>query len=327
MQFLINLPIPEQDCKIKYPDAIALIGSCFTEHIGKRFAIRKMSMMQNPHGILFNPISVCASLRDVMRNQVYTQDHLLQLHEMWHSWSFHSRYSGVTPQDALQKMNTSVQEAHTFLQQSKWLIITLGSAFAYRHNELDMHVSNNHRAPADWFTKELLDVDFITANLQNTITDLQVFNPALKIIFTISPVRHIRDGVIENNRSKARLIEAVHTLVNNNNCCYYFPSYEIVIDELRDYRFYDADLVHPNYAATEYVWQKFKEVAIDKSSYALMEELQEIYMAMQHKTQNPTSKAHAQFLKNNLAKCHQLLVQHPFLDLKDEIHYFSNKML
>jgi hypothetical protein len=323
MQFQINLPIPEQDCKIQYPDAIALIGSCFTEHIGKRFADRKMPMLQNPHGILFNPISVCGSLRDVMRKQVYTQDHLFELHEMWHSWAFHSRYSGITPQEALHKMNTSVQKAHDFLKQSKWLIITLGSAFAYRHNDLDMHVSNNHRAPAAWFTKELLEIDFITQNIQQTITDLQAFNPILKIIFTISPVRHLRDGVIENNKSKARLIEAVHSLVTNNTSCYYFPSYEIVIDELRDYRFFDTDFAHPNYAATEYVWQRFKEAAIDKSAYALMDDLQEINMAMQHRTQNPTSNAHQQFLKNNLTKCHQLLAKFPNLQLDAELNYFS----
>jgi GSCFA family len=323
MKFQINFPIAQQQTKIAYPDKISLIGSCFTEHIGKRFAERKFDIVQNAHGILFNPVSVCSSLRDVMRCQVYEQAHLFYLDEMWHSWMFHSKFSDFNPQQALQKMNTSVQQAHLFLQQSNWLIITLGSAFAYRHNELDMHVSNNHRGPADWFTKELLDIQYIQNIIQQTVSDLQQFNPGLKIIFTISPVRHLRDGIVQNNQSKARLIESVHEVVTNNAQCFYFPSYEIVIDELRDYRFYDIDFAHPNYAATEYVWQRFKETAIEKKEEDLMEQLHTIHLAMQHKPFHAQSKAHLLFLSNTLEKCLLLQKQFPYLNLSTEIKYFS----
>ena len=325
MQFQISFPIAKQAKQIAYPGKITLIGSCFTENMAKRLEDRKWQTLQNPHGILFNPVSVHTCIRDVVRKQVYTQDHLFYLNEMWHSWLHHSRFSGVTPEDALQKMNASIAEANAFFKSSNWLVITLGSAFAYRHNDLDMHVSNNHRAPAQWFTKELLDTNFIIAQMQSSIAMLKEFNPALQIIFTISPVRHLRDGVIDNNRSKSRLIEAVHQLVNANDHCYYFPSYEIVIDELRDYRFFDIDFAHPNYSATEYVWERFKEIAIDEKCYERMEEIYKIKLAIHHKTQNPASNAHQQFLQTYLDKCVLLEKNYPFFNLTAEKEFFTKK--
>jgi GSCFA family len=327
MQFTIPFLIPTQAKQICYPDKIMLIGSCFTEHMSKHLADRKFAIFQNSHGILFNPVSVCASLRDVMRGQVYDESNLFSLHEMWHSWMHHSKFSGITQQDALEKMNASVQAANSFLKTSKWLIITLGSAFAYRHNEMDMHVSNNHRAPSNWFTRELLPIDFIQAQLQKTIAELKKFNPELQIIFTISPVRHIREGVIDNNKSKARLIEAVHNMVTDNEHCFYFPSYEIVIDELRDYRFYDIDFVHPNFSATSYVWQRFTETAIDAKCLNLMQELYKIKIAMQHRSMHPASAAHQSFLKMHLDKCKTLQAENSFLHLQTEIDYFSTSTI
>jgi hypothetical protein len=323
MQFQINFPIPEQSSKIFHEDDIMLIGSCFTENISKKLQDRKFNVLHNPHGILFNPISVCACIRDIVRNQEYNAGDLFYLNEMWSSWNHHSRFSGITPIEALDKINSSIAEAHRFLMGAKWMIITLGSAYAYRHNDLDMHVSNNHRAPDKWFTKELLNVNFIVENIQHQLGELQEMNPELQIIFTISPVRHLRDGVVENNRSKARLIEAVHLLVAKNKQCHYFPSYEIVIDELRDYRFFDIDLAHPNYTATEYVWQKFVEACIHPSAHALMQEVYQLKLAMQHKPQNPTSQAHQEFLKKHFDLAKQLKTEYSYLDFSAENKYFS----
>jgi GSCFA family len=323
MQYTIPFTIPDFATQIAYPDRIMLAGSCFTEHISKHLADRKFDVFQNAHGILFNPVSVCASLRDVMRGQVYDESNLFSLNQMWHSWMHHSKFSGITQQEALNKMNTSLQAAHQFLKTSNWLIITLGSAFAYRHNDLDMHVSNNHRAPGNWFTRELLDIEFIKAQLQRTIDDLKTMNSGLQVVFTVSPVRHIREGVIDNNKSKARLIEAVHAMVENNKQCYYFPSYEIVIDELRDYRFYDIDLVHPNFSATTYVWQRFAEVAIQTNCHELMQELFQIKIAMAHRSMHPASEAHQSFLQAQIMKCKTLQNKYSFLNLQTEIDFFS----
>jgi hypothetical protein len=301
-----------------------MIGSCFTENICKKLVDLKYQVCQNPHGIIFNPVSVAACLRDLARNQLYTQDHLFYLHDGWHSWLHHSRFSDPEPEQALHKMNTAIQEAHNFAKRAKWLVITLGSAFAYRHTEMDMHVSNNHRAPHQDFTKELLDTEFITTQLQQGIEQVRALNPTLKVIFTISPVRHLRDGVIDNNRSKARLIESVHRICESVPDCYYFPSYEIVIDELRDYRFYDTDMAHPNYQATNYVWQRFQDALIPASDVALLQDLEQLRLAMQHKPFNENSAAHSAFKQAMLQKIVALQARAPYLDLSAEASYFGS---
>ncbi len=328
MQLLIANNIPPIHFPIVHHKPVMLVGSCFTENMGQKLVDRGFAIHQNPHGILFNPVSVIACLRDVMCKNIYTVDNLFYLHEQWHSWLHHSRFSGNTQQEALQKINESIVDAHTFLQTAGHIIITLGSAFAYRHSELDMHVSNNHRAPSQWFAKELLDINYMAANLQQLVEDLIAFNPELKIIFTISPVRHLRDGVVDNNKSKARLIETVHNTVNNNSaCCYYFPSYEIIIDELRDYRFYDVDMAHPNYAATAYVWEKFLLACIDNNCHSLLEQLYTINKASQHRSVNPISNAHQAFLINNINKCNLLQAQYKYLNLKNYIDLFKSALV
>ena len=237
------------------------------------------------------------------------------------------------PMKCLKIINESQQQAHNFLKDADWLIITLGHLFLIGllrmqslPNGRDLEgagVANCHRAPSQWFNKHLLTIDEIIALLDTTYHRLKQFNPNLKIIFTISPVRHIRDGVIENNRSKARLIEAVHHMVNKFPGLYYFPAYELVIDVLRDYRFYDIDMVHPNYPATEFVMEKFQESFIDEESQQLMEEIKKIVIARKHKAFQPETNAHKAFLKTHLEKTKELQSKYSFLDLSEEINYFT----
>ena len=170
-----------------------------------------------------------------------------------------------------------------------------------------------------------MGIDETNDLLEDCISELMLFNPKLKIIFTVSPVRHIRDGVVENNRSKARLIEAVHNLVNKFDRVYYFPAYELVIDVLRDYRFYDIDMVHPNYPATEFVLEKFIQSCIDEPSQQIMEEVKKIVTARKHKAFQPSTNAHKQFLQAHLEKTKGLMKRYPFLDFNEELEYFSNK--
>ncbi|MEQ1678880.1 MAG: GSCFA domain-containing protein, partial [Chitinophagaceae bacterium] len=184
-------------------------------------------------------------------------------------------------------------------------------------------VANCHRAPASWFTKDMLEIDEIKDMLEDCLKRLKAFNPKLKFIFTVSPVRHIRDGVVENNRSKARLIEAVHYLDAKFESVFYFPAYELVIDVLRDYRFYDIDLVHPNYPATEFVLEKFAEACIDEASRQLMQEVKRIVIARKHRAFQPGTKAHQQFLAAHFEKAKALQEKYPFLELKEELVYFS----
>lgn len=338
MDFMVNIDLKKLPRQINYEDKILLIGSCFTEHIGSSLQELKFSVLQNPNGILFDPHSVSRSLTSYIRNKQYGEQDFFQLNDIWHSWEHHSRYSNTDLWCAVRNVNQSQQEAHQFLKSATWIIITLGSAFCYQLTESaiktatfstlppsgSLGVANCHRAPAQWFNKHLMAIDEIITAMENCLKELFRFNPKLNIIFTVSPVRHIRDGVVDNNRSKARLIESVHHLAETFENVHYFPAYELVIDVLRDYRFYDVDLVHPNYMATEFVLEKFGDSCIDDSSRVLMEEVKKIVIARKHKAFQPQTMAHKQFLRSYLAKVEQLRTKHPFLDLAEELNYFSS---
>ncbi len=325
MKMMLDIDIKSPSEKINYSSKIFLIGSCFTEHIGNRMQELKFSLLQNPNGILFDPISVSRSLLSYIENKRYLRSDLLYLNELWQSWNHHSVFSRLEAAEVLININKSQQNAHDFLKQSDWLIITLGSSFSYLLTEGGQSVANCHRAPAQWFNKHLLSIEETHIALIKAVEQMQAFNPKLKIIFTISPVRHIRDGVIENNRSKSRLIEAVHTIVEKFKNCYYFPAYELVIDVLRDYRFYDIDLVHPNYAATDFVFDKFKQNFIDEEAQELTEEIKKIVAGSKHKPFQPDTQSHQTFLNNYFIKVKLLQQKYPHLDLEKELYYFSKR--
>lgn len=340
MQFQLPIQIKSPGNKVNYRDKILLTGSCFTEHIGNSLEELKFSVLQNPNGILFDPLSVCKSLVSYVHNKQYDERELFYLNEVWNSWDHHSRFSHIDKTECLKGINTSQKKAHEFLKHASQVIITLGSAFCYllrdeapKKTEVSkaspiggglVGAANCHRAPAQWFTRHLLPIDEIISNLESCCHQLLQFNPKLNIIFTISPVRHVRDGVVENNRSKARLLEAVHHLVNKTERFSYFPAYELVIDVLRDYRFYDIDLVHPNYMATEFVLEKFAESFIDDESRELMEEVKKIVIARKHKPFQPATKAHRDFLFSHAEKTKLMMNKYPYLHLEDELRYFTS---
>jgi hypothetical protein len=332
MDFQLKIDIKKPDPLIQYPNKILLMGSCFTEHIGKGLADMKFDILQNPNGILFGADAVCSALNSYIKPRIYSGEDLFILNDCWNSWHHHSRFSHPDVTLALDAINKSQQEAHLFLKSANYLIVTLGSAFTYELSStadrsslnLGDAVANCHRAPADWFQKQLMSIDAIVSTLGETVDLLREFNPSLKIMFTISPVRHIRDGVVENNRSKARLIEAVHQIVSSKKGCFYFPAYEIVIDVLRDYRFYDIDMVHPNYAATEYVMERFLESCVEEHSLILAQEVKKIVIASRHRPLQPDTNLHKQFLQNQALKTKNLLDKFPFLNLKDELIYFES---
>jgi len=323
MNFFTPINIKSLDTPINYRNRILLIGSCFTEHIGNHLADVKFNVLQNPNGILFDPFSVCNSLISYIHNKQYTAEDLFQLNEGWHSWQHHSRFSKPGRDEALELINQSQSKAHQFLRETDWLIITLGSAFVYKLAASGETVANCHKAQPQTFQKHLASIDEIISKFDETIHQLFQFNNHLRIIFTISPVRHLRDGVVDNNRSKARLIESVHHLVNKFNRLYYFPAYELVIDVLRDYRFYDIDLAHPNYSATTFVLEKFFESCLDEEARKLSDEIKKLVIARNHKPFNAESIQHKQFLQSQLIKTKQLQERYPFLDLDKEMEFFS----
>jgi hypothetical protein len=282
--------------------------------------------MQNPNGILFDAISVAGSLVSYIQNKKYTGNDLFYLNELWQSWQYHSRFSGLQQESVLAQINQSQERAHEFLKEAKWLILTLGTSFSYRLALDGQPVANCHRAPAQLFHKHLMMIEEINAAFDDCLYQLFSFNPDLRIIFTVSPVRHIRDGIVENNRSKARLIEAVHHLVNKFDKIYYFPAYELVIDVLRDYRFYDIDLVHPNFQATQFVLEKFMQHFVNDESRSIAEEVQKIVIARNHKPFQVTTQAHKKFLQLNSDKTRMLIEKYPFLELIEELKYFSSSL-
>jgi len=330
MKFRYEFDIKRLPYQITHRQNLLLVGSCFTENIGEKLRRHKFRTMENPNGILFNPVSVAEAIHNYIHNKQYTQEQLFHYNEAWHSWQHHSRFSGLTVEEALDKINTSTQQAHDWLHTTGTLLITLGSSWLYTLTEEAPNAikgntaANNHKGPAAWFHKRLMSAEETVTLLDNLLQELFAFNHGLQVIFTISPVRHLREGAIENNRSKAVLIQAVHTLVEKYEAAWYFPAYELVIDDLRDYRFYAEDLAHPNYQATQYVWEKFIAACMDEPTRLLMKEIAEINLAHQHTPFNPASEQHKKFLAAYLEKTKVLQLQHPYLDFGEETNYFTS---
>ena len=331
MDFHLEFTPKPFDVKINHRQNLMLIGSCFTEQIGTKLSNHKFTVLDNPNGILFNPVSICKSISSYIANKQYTEADMFYQNECWNSWEHHSRFSHPDKKICLNGINESQSKANAFLKNADWLLITLGSAFVYELSSpsgeglgLRPVVANCHKVPTDKFSKRLLSADEVFTDLNKVIEKAVAFNPQIKIIFTISPVRHLRDGFVENNRSKATLIQAVHQLVEKNSHCFYFPAYELIIDDLRDYRFFAEDMVHPNYAATNYVWEKFIATCIDEPSQQLMKEIAVIVAAKNHKPFNPTSEQHKKFLQTNFEKVKKLQQQFPYLMLKEEEAFFKS---
>lgn len=332
MKFHHAFDIKKAQGSIQHQQRLVLMGSCFTENIGEKLRKHKFNVLENPNGILFNPVSVAEAIRMYINNTITSEKDLFLHNETWHSWKHHSRFSGITAPESVNKINESTSTAHSYLKHADHLLITLGSAWLYTltkeaANAVEGNVAaNNHKAPAAWFSKRLMKPEEVVSLFDTLFEELRAFNPELQIIFTISPVRHLREGVIENNRSKAVLIQAVHQLSEAHENIYYFPAYELVIDDLRDYRFYAEDLVHPNYQATQYVWEKFTDACMNIETKELMKEIAEINLAFQHKPFNPSTTQHQHFLGSYLAKTRSLQEKFPFLDFENEISYFNTNL-
>lgn len=330
MELIIPFNIAKAHPSLHHAEKVMLLGSCFTEHIGAKMQAVKMQVLMNSHGILFNPLSIADSITAYITGKVYTDEDLFLLNETWNSWDFHSRFSHTDQEIALREMNQSLANAAGFLKEADWLVITFGSAFQYFVRgavtglESAVGVANCHKAPGQWFEKRLLDIPEMVAAWQRTIGELKQYNPSLKLIFTVSPVRHTKDGLIENNRSKARLIETVHRLVaGSDGSCSYFPAYEIVMDVLRDYRFFEQDLVHPNSLAIRYVWEQFLSAYMQEGQQQLLRNISEIITAAQHRPRFEHTEAHRQFKSVYLKKIKQLQSYYPYLELEKECRHFS----
>ena len=324
MNFHLQFPVHPFKEKLKYPDKILFIGSCFAENIGDIFQQYKFKTLINPHGILYNPLSIAVAIQRYIKNKPVAEEELFLSNECWSSWEHHSCFSGPDKKQLLSDINKNISLAHEQIKSSEWLFITFGSAFIYTLKESNQLVGNCHKLPQAKFTKHLLVIDKIVEEYNLLINQLKEINPRLKIVFTISPVRYTRDGVVENNRSKARLTEAAHRLVEENVNAFYFPAYELVIDDLRDYRFYKEDLVHPNQLAITYVFEKLADALFNEETKQIFGKIKDIITAQQHKPFNQDTIAHRKFKTVYFERCQLLQNEYSFLDFTNEISFFNN---
>ncbi|MFD1604201.1 GSCFA domain-containing protein [Flavobacterium artemisiae] len=301
MQFRTQIPIQKSNTPIDYNSKILSIGSCFAENMAEKFDYFKFQNETNPFGIIFNPVSIEKIIHRVIHLEFYQEKDVFFHNERWHSFEVHSDLSNADRQELLESLNKAVQETHKQLKEATHIIITYGTSWIYRSLEIDEIVANCHKVPQKQFLKELLSAEMLQKSIQNTIDFIQTLNPNINFIFTISPVRHIKDGFVENQLSKSHLFTALHSNLKSkidNQKLEYFPSYEIMMDELRDYRFYNEDMLHPNQIAIDYIWKVFSENYISESSFPIMKEVDEIQKSLRHRSFNPESEQHQKFLSN-----------------------------
>ena len=283
---------PEEN-QIDYSSKILLLGSCFSENIGERFEYYKFQNRINPFGIIFNPISLEKLIVRAIDSQNYTEEDVFEHNELWFCFETHSQLAAKSQEEILSRLNDSLQILREALLSGTHIILTHGTSWVYRHLESNTIVANCHKLPQRLFQKELLSIDDISLSLLNITEKILSVNPEANLINTISPVRHIKDGFVENTQSKAHLIAAIHGVVKRQS--FYFPSYEIMLDELRDYRFYSEDMLHPNNTAIEIIWQKFSGVWIFPKAESIQKEIGQIQTALQHRPINPFSKENELF--------------------------------
>jgi len=321
MQFHLPFSIPAFSEKINYSDKMLLMGSCFAENIGDTLNRYKFDVTINPHGVLYNPSSIAVALRSYVENKKLQEADLFYANETWSSKDHHSRFSNTNQQTCLTEINDAISGGHQQIKNAEWLFITFGSSFIYKRN--GQLVGNCHKLPQKEFVKSMLTSAEIIEDYRSLIQELKKINKNLKIVFTVSPVRYVRDGLVENNHSKARLIEAVHHLVEEYANVFYFPAYELVMDDLRDYRFYKSDLLHPNEQAIEYVFEKLMTATFSEATKLLFGKLKDIITAKHHRPFHPETEAFVKFKNTYLIRCNELQQEFPLLNLKDELDYFG----
>ena len=301
MKFRTEIKISKSDFDINFNSKIFLIGSCFIDNIGNIFLKNKFKTLINPYGVLYNPKSIYKSLNFIIDNKKFDKNDLINFNNKWLSLDHHGSFSDINLQNTLDKINNSNNIAHNFLKQTNFLFITFGTSWVYRYNQTNKIVANCHKIPAKEFTREILSVTQIIEDYSILIKKIQKINSKLKIIFTVSPIRYLKDGMHQNQISKSILFIAINEINKFFNNTHYFPSYEIVNDDLRDYRFYKDDLTHLTDFTVNYIWEKLSEKYFTKDTENKISEIDKIIKAVNHKPFNNQSIEYKNF-KNDILK-------------------------
>jgi hypothetical protein len=297
MNFTTKVSITAYNHLIDYNSGLLSLGSCFAANMGEKFDYFKFQMTTNPFGIIFNPVSIENLVKRVVNQRKFTETDIFFHNELWHCYEVHSDLSHSDKGTILTNLNALLKSTHRQITKATHVIITYGTSWGYCHNSSNKIVANCHKVPQKEFSKEILSPEIIQQSIQNTVALIQKVNPGCQFIFTVSPVRHIKDGFTENQRSKAHLITAVQQILSpGSSFLNYFPSYEIMMDELRDYRFYAQDMLHPSQAAIDYIWERFFENYVASNSFGTMKEVDNIQKGLAHRPFNSDTASHQQFL-------------------------------
>lgn len=325
MKFRTEVSVAVSPFSITHNHKTLCLGSCFAERMENKLRERKFQTLLNPFGILFQPLAIANCLQHIISKQHFQPVDLLEHDGLFHSLSHHSDFSHPNKTVALASINQAIDEAHSFLKSADVLLLTFGTAIAFEHRPTGKLVGNCHRIPQQEFTKQLLTVEEIVAGIADTMKQLLHVNPNIRIVLSVSPVRYFSFGIHENQLGKATLLLAVHQLQQKFPDAIYFPAYEIVMDDLRDYRFMKADLIHPNEQATDYIWEKFVQTFFDETTRQLIQEIEAISASLHHQPRVVHTEAHQKFLDAHLKKTQALQARLPHVDWSTELAYFGAK--
>ena len=303
MKFRTSVPILEQEPKIDHTSKILLLGSCFVENIGEKLDYYQFQNLRNPFGIFYHPGAIGNFIKKVAEAYIYEEKDIFFHNEQWHCFDAHSCLNSSSKEELLLKLNDGLKGTYSFIKEATHIVFTFGTSWYYEEVKTGHPVANCHKLGQKIFKKKLLSVEEIREVFNNVLRSLLTINPELNIIFTVSPVRHLKDGFVENQQSKAHLLAGIHQIIASQNStklntCFYFPAYEIMLDELRDYRFYDEDMIHPNSLAIDYIWSRFTEGWVDKKASEIFKPIETIHRGLGHKPFNENSEKHQEFLRD-----------------------------
>ena len=312
MKLTTPIKLSRQNPPINYSSKVLLLGSCFAQNMGAKLEYYKFQQCTNPFGILFHPVAIEKLITRAVNHTWFTSKDVFLQNEQWHCFLAHSKLSNTSEEDLISALNSALEKLRFSLLEASHVVFTFGTAWVYRHLEKDTIVANCHKVPQKEFVKQLLSPDDVSDVLLGIETKLRTINPTCSIINTVSPVRHIKDGLIANSRSKAHLIAGVQEIVSPEKLNYYFPSYEIMMDELRDYRYYKEDLIHPNQTAIAIIWEKFLSSWVASETFEIQKKIAVIQNGLLHIPFNENSKAYIHFKKDLETKISEIKEQLPW---------------
>lgn len=314
MEFRTTIRNYEKKLNIKHTHKIMLIGSCFSDNIGSKLNHAMFNTLINPFGTVYNPASILNEINHIVSNENISENDMFFANGMWNHFLFHSHFSKADKHTAISHMNDCLTQAHNYLRQCDFIFITLGTAFVYEHKSSQMIVSNCHKLPAKDFQKRMLTCNEVKACLSKIIATISEYAPQTKIIFTVSPIRHIADGLEANQMSKCTLRVAIGEIIaENHDKCDYFPAYEIMMDDLRDYRFYSSDMIHPSDVAIDYIWDTFKATYFNDNTAQTIARCERISKRLAHRPMTENLEAIERFKTETIEITQKLQQEFPYL--------------